>query len=491
MQVSDVEIENIINKIPLDFLQKHQMLPLMPEGEHLRIGIKGPEDMEALEDIRLMLQRHVEPVFLSVEEIEEGLRSLMGERINESDEDDSLILAEDESQDLLSVSRDAPIISLVNSLFLKAVNTRASDIHIEPYEKEAVVRMRIDGILHEVLTVSKPRFTSITARVKVMGKLNLAENRLPQDGRIRLKAGDKTVDVRVSTVPTLFGERIVLRLLEMTAKMLTLEEVGLYGEQFDRVMKLVENPYGIILSTGPTGSGKSTTLYAVLQKIHSPERNVITIEDPVEYQVAGIGQIQVNSKIGLTFASGLRSILRQDPDVVMVGEIRDNETAEIAIHASLTGHLVLSTLHTNDAPTGVTRLMDMGIQGYLISSSLLGVVAQRLVRRLCPNCKQTYTPPLSELRQLGLTPDQYRDSKFYSPWGCSKCLNTGYKGRSGIYEVLMVDEDLRSLITRSGEMTAIRQLAKQKGMITLQQDGIDKIIRGITSVDEVLRATSV
>jgi general secretion pathway protein E len=491
MQTSEIDIETIIKKIPLDFLQKHQMLPLIPDGENLRIGIKGPEDMEALEDIRLLLQRHVEPVFLSVEEIEEGLRSLMGERISESDEDDSLILAEDESQDLLSVSRDAPIISLVNSLFLKAVNTRASDIHIEPYEKEAVVRMRVDGILHEVLTVSKPRFTSITARIKVMGKLNLAENRLPQDGRIRLKAGDKTVDVRVSTVPTLFGERIVLRLLEMTAKMLTLEEVGLYGEQFERVMKLIENPYGIILSTGPTGSGKSTTLYAVLQKVHTPERNVITIEDPVEYQVNGIGQIQVNSKIGLTFASGLRSILRQDPDVVMVGEIRDSETAEIAIHASLTGHLVLSTLHTNDAPTGVTRLMDMGIQGYLISSSLLGVVAQRLVRKLCSDCKQTYTPPVSELRQLGLTLEQYRDTKFYSPRGCSKCLNTGYKGRHGIFEVLTVDEDLRSLITRSGEMSAIRQLAKQKGMITLQQDGIDKVIRGITSVDEVLRATSV
>jgi len=483
-------MDDLTTKIPIDFLQKHQILPL-PSEERIRIGIKGPQDLDVLEDIRLMLQRDIEPVTLTVEEIEDGLRSMMGERMDESQEDESMILTEEESQDLLSVSRDAPIISLVNSMFLKAVSTRVSDIHVEPYEKEAVVRMRVDGILHEVLTLSRPRYTSVNARIKVISKLNLAESRLPQDGRIRLKAGDKLIDVRVSTIPTLFGERIVMRLLDMTAKMLTLEQIGLLEDQFKLVNSLIEHPYGLILSTGPTGSGKSTTLYAILQKVHSPERNVITIEDPVEYQVPGIGQIQVNSKIGMTFASGLRSILRQDPDVIMVGEIRDSETAEIAIHASLTGHLVLSTLHTNDAPTGVARLMDMGVQGYLISSSLLGVMAQRLIRTLCKNCKKAYTPDEAELRRLNLDPLKYPNVKFYEPVGCPRCLGTGYYGRTGIYEVLVVDEDMRSLITRSGETNKIRKLAIENGMKTLNQDGISKVLLGITNVDEVIRASGV
>ncbi len=481
------EENKLVSKIPMDFLQRHQILPLEEIGDTLKVGIKGEEDLEALEDIRMLLKCHIEPVVLPVEEIEEGLRSMMGERLSESEEEESLILSEDESQDLLSVSRDAPIVSLVNSLFLKAVSLRASDIHIEPYEKDAVIRMRVDGILHEVLTISHSRYTSVNARIKVMSRLNLAESRLPQDGRIRLRAGEKVIDVRVSTVPTLFGERIVLRLLDMTEKLLTLEEVGLLDESFEKVKQLIAHPYGLILSTGPTGSGKSTTLYAILQKVHSPSMNIITIEDPVEYQVPGIGQIQVNPKIGLTFARGLRAILRQDPDVVMVGEIRDTETAEIAIHASLTGHLVLSTLHTNDAPTGVTRLMDMGVEGYLISSSLLGVIAQRLVRRLCQNCKKPYTPTPSEIKRLSL--DETKKYTFYKPEGCKVCLDTGYRGRTGIFEVLVIDEDLKSLITRSGETQKIRNLAKKKGMKELQEDGVKKVTLGITSVEEVLRAT--
>lgn len=483
-------MEDLITKIPIDFLQKHQILPLRSDNG-LRIGIKGAQDLEALEDIRLLLQCNVEPVILTVEEIEDGLRSLMSERLGDTGEEESLVLDQDESQDLLSVSRDAPIVSLVNSLFLRAVNIRASDIHIEPYEKDAAVRMRVDGILHEVLNLSRPRYSSVNARIKVMSKLNLAESRLPQDGRIRLRAGDKTIDVRVSTIPTLFGERIVMRLLDMTTRMLPLEEVGLLNEYFERVSSLIENPYGLILSTGPTGSGKSTTLYAILQKVNSPQRNVITIEDPVEYQVEGIGQIQVNPRIGLTFANGLRSILRQDPDVVMVGEIRDNETAEIAIHASLTGHLVLSTLHTNDAPTGVTRLMDMGVEGYLISSSLLGVIAQRLVRKLCTRCRQPYKPSQTELRQAEIDPKNYPDLKFYEPVGCPNCLNTGYYGRTGIFEVLMMDEELRSLVTRSGETSRIRQAARKNGMRELKEDGMAKVARGITSLEEVLRATRI
>ena len=483
-------MEELIKKIPLDFLKKHHILPLSL-GDRLRVGIKDKSSLEVIEDIRLILQCDIEPVILSSEEIDNGIRNLMGERLEESEEDESsLVISEDETQDLLSVSRDAPIVSLVSSLFLKAASNRASDIHLEPYESDAVVRMRVDGILHEILTLSKTRYSSVNARIKVMGKLNLAESRLPQDGRIRLKAGDKLIDVRVSTVPTLFGERIVMRLLDMTNRVLGLEEVGLLPDDFDKLVSLIDKPYGLILSTGPTGSGKSTTLYSVLQKVHSPQRNVITVEDPVEYQVQGIGQIQVNPKIGLSFAKGLRSILRQDPDVVMVGEIRDNETAEIAIHASLTGHLVLSTLHTNDAPTAVSRLMDMGVEGYLVSSSLLGVMAQRLVRQLC-TCKEKYTITTTELQRLGLDEEKYSGSEIYRAVGCPKCLNTGYYSRTGVFEIMSVDEDLRSLITRSGEMVAIRKLARKNGMRTLMEDGAQKVLQGITSSEEVLRATSI
>ncbi|MCE1248248.1 MAG: Flp pilus assembly complex ATPase component TadA [Firmicutes bacterium] len=483
-------MEEILKQIPLDFLQKHQILPLGMEDK-LRVGIKNHRDIEFVEDLRLLLQCDIEPVIMPVEEIENGIRSLMGERLDRNqEEDDSLVLSEEDTQDLLSVSRDAPIVSLVSSVFLKAASNRASDIHLEPFENEAVVRMRVDGVLHEILTISKNKYSSVNARIKVMSKLNLAESRLPQDGRIRLKAGEKLIDVRVSTVPTLFGERIVMRLLDMTNKLLTLDEIGLLKEDYDKVSDLISKPYGLLLSTGPTGSGKSTTLYAILQKVVSPKRNVITVEDPVEYQMNGIGQIQVNPKIGLTFASGLRSILRQDPDVVMVGEIRDNETAEIAIHASLTGHLVLSTLHTNDAPTAVSRLMDMGVEGYLVSSSLLGVMAQRLIRKLCKECKEEYKPEDSEFVKLGLDPEQHRGLKLYNAVGCPKCLGTGYYGRNGVYEVMTVDEDLRSLITRSGEMVAIRKLARSKGMKTLLEDGVEKVKRGETSAEEILRATS-
>jgi general secretion pathway protein E len=350
--------------------------------------------------------------------------------------------------------------------------------------------MRVDGLLHEILTLSKTRYSSVNARIKVMGKLNLAESRLPQDGRIRLRAGEKLIDVRVSTVPTLFGERIVMRLLDMTNRILGLEEVGLLPDDFKKMTDLIDKPYGLILSTGPTGSGKSTTLYSILQKVHSPKRNVITVEDPVEYQMQGIGQIQVNPKIGLTFAKGLRSILRQDPDVVMVGEIRDNETAEIAIHASLTGHLVLSTLHTNDAPTAVSRLMDMGVEGYLVSSSLLGVMAQRLVRQLC-TCKEQYTITETELQRLDLDTDKYAGTEVYRAVGCPRCLNTGYYSRTGVFEIMDVNEEMRSLITRSGEMVAIRKLARQSGMRTLLEDGAQKVMKGITSAEEILRATSI
>lgn len=484
-------VREILERVPLDFLQKHLLLPL-EGGDRLRVGIASRAALNALEDIRLLLGRDVEPVMMARTDVEEGLRMLLVDRLDRGgdDEDDSLVLGEDESTDLFTVSTQAPIIQLVNSMFLKAVGALASDIHLEPYEDQAVVRIRVDGVLQDAFTVPRARYTSVVARLKVMAKLNLAEARLPQDGRIKVKAGARRIDIRVSTVPTLFGERVVLRLLDRSMRLLSLQEVGLEGDLFDQVKAFGEYPHGLILNTGPTGSGKSTTLYALMLAVQSPHRNIITIEDPVEYQVARIGQIQVNPRIGLTFATGLRSILRQDPDIILVGEIRDPETAEIAIHSALTGHLVLSTLHTNDAPSAVSRLLDMGVEGFLISASLLGVVAQRLVRRLCSHCKVPYSPSDRDLAQVGL---QRRDlvEAVYLPGGCTTCVGTGYKGRTGVFEVLKVDEEVARLIVRSGEAAAIRAAAREKGMRTLFEDGARKFMAGVTSLDEIVRATRI
>jgi general secretion pathway protein E len=407
-------------------------------------------------------------------------------------EEAAVVLGEDDRvTDLYTVSSEAPIVQLVSTMFLKAVGSQASDIHLEPYEDQAVVRMRVDGVLQDAFTVPRNRYTSVVARLKVMARLNLAESRLPQDGRIKLRAGERSIDVRVSTVPTLFGERVVLRLLDRSQKLRTLSDLGLDADTYAQVREFGTYPHGLVLSTGPTGSGKSTTLYALMLEVQSPHRNIITIEDPVEYQAARIGQIQVNPRIGLTFASGLRSILRQDPDIIMVGEIRDPETAEIAIHAALTGHLVLSTLHTNDSASAVSRLLDMEIPSYLISASLLGVVAQRLVRRLCPDCRQPYEPSDAELAQVGLSRAVTAGHTLYRPGGCEKCFNTGYRGRIGVFEVLKVDEEIGRQIVRSGEASVIRNLAQEKGMRTLDQDSNRKLLDGMTSIEECLRATRV
>jgi general secretion pathway protein E len=465
----------------------------MEEQGELRLGICPQSRLEAVEDLRLLLGIDLEPFYVSRDQIDVGLRGLMVQDlgVEEKKDDTQLELIEDETQDLLSHSKDAPIIRLVNTMFLKAVHSRGTDIHIEPYEMDSKVRIRVDGKLHEIMTISKNQYTAVAARIKVMAKLNLAEHRLPQDGRMRVKAGDRALDIRVSLLPTQFGERIVLRLLDKTMQILGLETLGLLKDDFVKVDMLISHPYGSILLTGPTGSGKSTSLYAMLQRIKSPDRNIITIEDPVEYQVQGIGQIPVNTKIGLTFASGLRSILRQDPDVIMVGEIRDPETAEIVTHASLTGHLVLSTLHTNDAPGAVSRLVDMGVENYLISSSLIGVIAQRLVRKLCNNCREAYTPRPEELAGLEITPTSPSTLTFYRAraGGCDDCIGTGYYGRIGIFEVMMIDDELRSTITRSAESGPIRKIARKNGMRSLHEDGIRKVLRGDTSTEEVIRAT--
>lgn len=386
--------------------------------------------------------------------------------------------------DILATEEESPIINLVNSILIKANTLNASDIHFEPYEDECLVRFRMDGVLHEYLKIPPTTYSSVVSRIKVMANLNIAEKRVPQDGRIGVRIGSKELDIRVSVVPTVFGERVVLRLLDKSGFLLTLEDLGFNPNSLNIYKKLIQKPYGIILITGPTGAGKSTTLYASLLFIKNPRKNIITVEDPVEYQIKGVNQIQVNPKVGLTFASGLRSILRQDPDIIMVGEIRDSETADIAVHAALTGHLVLSTLHTNDASSSVARLVDMGVEPFLIANALEGVIAQRLVRKICPYCKKPYKPTVLEIQELGL--DESKDYTFYKGEGCQHCMNTGYKGRVGIYEVLAFDDELKSLIIKTQGSIEIEKVAKKKGFKTMFEDGVEKVLNGITTPQELL-----
>jgi general secretion pathway protein E len=420
---------------------------------------------------------------LPVEEFNKKLQELLAEEKEEESQTEKVEI-EGAVADLLAQSDENPTVKFVNRVLIKAVNVKASDIHFEPYEDEVLVRMRLDGVLQPYTSISPARYREVVSRIKIMANLNVAEKRVPQDGKVHIKVGGKDYDIRVSVVPTVFGERAVLRLLDKSGGVLTLKELGLDEEQLKKVERLASKPHGIVLVTGPTGAGKSTTLYAMLLKIKNPKRNIITIEDPVEYQIKGIGQIQVNPKVGLTFASGLRAVLRQDPDVIMVGEIRDRETAEIAVQAALTGHLVLSTLHTNDAPSAVTRLADMEIEPFLIASTLEGVISQRLVRKICPHCRVAYKPSEEELKELGLDPKG--DYTFYRGEGCEHCLGTGYKGRTGIFEVLELDEELKKLITKTQDANEIRKAARKKGFKTMLEDGIEKILKGITTSSEVL-----
>jgi general secretion pathway protein E len=400
----------------------------------------------------------------------------------------------EEPTDLLDADDEAPIIRLVNSLLFRAVKERASDIHINPEEKDISVRYRIDGVLREVIRAPKRFQASISSRIKIMGGLNIAEKRLPQDGRIRIKIAGKDVDIRLSTVPTANGERIVMRLLDKSNVILDLAEIGFEEWQLKIMDGLVTRAHGIVLVTGPTGSGKTTTLYAALSKINSPDLNILTIEDPVEIPLKGVGQVQINPKIELTFASGLRAFLRQDPDVIMVGEIRDLETAEIAIQASLTGHLVLSTVHTNDAAGAITRLVDMGVQPFLVASSLVGVLAQRLVRVLCPECRKPYVPTPEERDQVGLSDEILaqagKPAVIYKAAGCAACQHTGYLGRTGIYELMLVDDDIRALVLKNTDSSTIKKAAVDHGMLSLMQHGAYKVALGITTAAEVLSVTA-
>jgi general secretion pathway protein E len=495
----DANPVELIGSLPINFAKRFQILPIALDGEVVTVATADPTSFGPIDDLRVLLRRPIRVLVAPSPVVEaainraydqaSGSASDLMEGLDEERLD--LVASElEEPRDLLEADDEAPIIRLVNSLLFQAVKDRASDIHIEPFERELLVRFRIDGILYDILSPPKRFQPIIISRVKIMAGLNIAEKRLPQDGRIRIKLAGKDVDIRVSIVPTAFGERVVMRLLDRSSTILQLEELGLLGNKLQTVERLIRQSHGIILVTGPTGSGKTTTLYAALSKINTTDKNIITIEDPIEYQLHGVGQIQVNPKIELTFASGLRSILRQDPDVIMVGEIRDVETAEIAIQAALTGHLVFSTIHTNDSFGATTRLLDMGIEPFLVSSSVIAVMAQRLVRRVCSECRLPHVPSVEELRELGVRPDRAAGRTVQRAGeGCPACKQTGYRGRTGIHELLVIDDEIRNLIMKNADAATIRREATGKGMDTLRQDGADKVMAGVTTIEEILRVT--
>jgi general secretion pathway protein E len=496
--LSTINLDEIDNKlaqlVPIAFAKKHFALPIRTLGKTVQVATSDPLNLAALDDLRLLLKAPIRVVVAPpglilnwINKIYEQMTDTAEQAISDiSEENLPLVSRLEETADLLDTNDEAPIIRLVNSILFDASKQRASDIHIEPFEKEVGVRYRIDGVLYSILHVPKPLQSSLLSRVKIMAGMNIAEKRLPQDGRISVRIGGREIDIRASSIPTAHGERLVLRLLDKTSLLLSLEQIGLSANGFSTISRLIERTHGILLVTGPTGSGKSTTLYAAIQKINLPDKNIIAIEDPIEYQVKGVGQIQVNPKIDLTFANGLRSILRQDPDVIMVGEIRDVETAQIAIHASLTGHLVFSTLHTNDSAGAITRLLDMGVEPFLVSSSVIAIVAQRLVRTLCSACKTPYQPTEEERLQLGIPSSA---TALYGKKGCPSCMNTGYRGRMGIYETLPVNDLIRTLILAKTDSNQIKARAIEQGMLTLRAEGARRVIEGITTTEEVLRVT--
>src|SRR5438874_3932853 len=503
MRVGTEEVsQDLISKVPINFAKQARLLPLRMDGDRVVVAMADPMDTGAVDSLRLLLGASVSTLIVPTQSILDCINSVYDRARNEAEQLvgdleagdlDTVAHELEEPQDLLDSSDEAPIIRLVNSLLFRAAKERASDIHIEPQEKDICVRFRVDGVLQEVIRPPKRFQNSIISRVKIMGGLNIAEKRLPQDGRIRVKLAGRDIDIRLSTTPTVYGERSVMRLLDKSAVLLDLGEIGMDKSQLQIMEGLIHKSHGICLVTGPTGSGKTTTLYAAISKINRPDLNIMTIEDPVEYQPQGISQTPVNPKIELTFASGLRSFLRQDPDVIMVGEIRDRETAEIAIQASLTGHLVFSTVHTNGAAGAITRLIDMGVEPFLVASSLMGILAQRLVRVLCKDCREPYFPTAEELKEIGLTQEQVRDTSggmLYKPAGCEQCNHTGYRGRSGIYEMMLIDDEVRQLILKNVDSGTIKKAAvTSKGMLTLMDDGALKVLKGVTSIAEVLSVT--
>lgn len=474
--------------IPEHIARRYNVVAVSKQGDSLKVAMTDPSDLVAIDDIEMTSGLKVDPLIATSREVKKAINQIY----SLSDEDTEEIFANfDESGDsdepeldkLKAMVEDAPIVRLTNLIITQAIQMRASDIHIEPQAKKIRVRFRIDGVLREQLTAPKNTQAALISRLKIIANMDITKRRIPQDGRVEMNIKGVRVDMRVSTLPTIYGEKVVIRLLTKDHTLINIDNLGFSKENLNRFKKLIDIPHGILLVTGPTGSGKSTTLFATLSYLNSPEKNIITIEDPVEYQLDGINQVQANQKTGLTFARTLRSILRQDPDIVMVGEIRDEETARIAVRAALTGHLVLSTLHTNDAVSSITRLIDMGIPPYLVASTVIGTVAQRLVRQLCDYCKEEYEPGIEELQMFS----GYHIDKLYRPRSCKRCDNMGYHGRVAIQEVLVIDEDIKELIVRNPNEQELKKIAIKKGMKTLFQDGIMKVKNGITSYEELVK----
>jgi len=491
--------QEFIDKVPATYAQQHWLIGLRDSGAdtELTVVLSKPFDVEAADNVSRMTARPVRIALASRTAITAAIdvayeqKSTVIEEVAEELDSQNLDQLVDEvatADDLLDVVNRPPVIRLVNDILFRALQLRASDIHVHPYENKIQVRYRIDGILYDTLSLNRNVLPLIVSRIKVMAGMDIAERRMPQDGRCSVRVGNREIDLRVSTVPTSYGERSVLRLLDKSTGLFGLTELGMWESDLKKFDVLLSRSHGVIFVTGPTGSGKSTTLYASLNRMNSVEKNIITIEDPIEYQLEGISQMQVATKKGMTFVTALRHVLRQDPDVIMIGEVRDEETARMAIQSSLTGHLVFSTLHTNDSAGAISRLLDLGVEPYLVSSSLIAVLAQRLVRKICPDCKQRYEPTDRELRELQVTVDRSQQA-FYVGSGCSKCFDTGYKGRTGIYELMLIDEDIRELIHSRASASAIKEKAIEAGLQTLRMDGARKVLAGITTIAEVLRVT--
>jgi general secretion pathway protein E len=489
----------LVNGLSPRLMKQWRVAPLAMDDKEIRLAMARPQDLYLREVLKDIYQRPVTPFLASEEDILAAIYRWYEAEVDLGGEDDDDLESKieeglwDDPEQLRDLASEAPVIRLVNHVISQALEVKASDIHFEPFRDHLTIRFRIDGVLHDVETVSKKLQPAITSRLKLMAKMNIAEMRLPQDGRIKVREGQREIDIRVSSLPTLFGEGIVLRLLNREEVKLDLVTLGLPDGLLKTFEGVISRPYGMVLVTGPTGSGKTTTLYAVMNRINSPDKKIVTVEDPVEYQLDGINQIHVRSNIGLTFTSALRTILRQDPDVILIGEIRDAETAEIAVQSALTGHMVFSTLHTNDASSAITRLQEMGVESYLLSSCILAVMAQRLVRKICPECREPYALPpgfADEIaHSLGVDASQCPVNVWRGA-GCARCAGTGYSGRTGIYEFLLIDDEIRRLIMQGADSSVILASATQRGMRTLRQDGLQKVIEGQTTIEEVMRVTN-
>lgn len=498
-EVKDID-PNVRKLIPDFFVRRQLLVPIAKEKNTLTVAMADPMNVLALDDIVLMTGCRVAPVIASELDVKTAIEKYygsdtLGSIVEDMDVGDVEVLKDaDEAEDLdirglVSESSEAPVVNLVNHILVEAIMSGASDIHIEPYKTRLRVRYRIDGLLYEVVSPPKKIQSAIISRIKIISRLDIAERRLPQDGRAKVRLEDKEVDLRISILPTVYGEKAVMRILDPSSLYLDLTKLGFEQDSLDMLHKGIQVPYGIILVTGPTGSGKSTTLYSSLKDLNTPDRNIITIEDPVEYAIEGVNQVQARPEIGLDFASGLRSFMRQDPDIILVGEIRDRETAEVAIQAALTGHLVLSTLHTNDAPGAVTRLVNMGVEPFLISSTVVMCIAQRLVRTICPKCKESYAVSKETMEDFGIKVEGKDEVVLYRGKGCSNCTNIGYRGRLGIFEVMMMNPKLEDLILCREPASTIREAARKAGMITLRDAAVKKVLNGVTTIEELLRVT--